>query len=114
MKTRSSVLERKLISKTEETVPTCWTVPTKVFSHQSAAVRRISWTRPAAPSPPDSGWDSWTERRPLWTAGCFCGGGRPARRGGVWAAGWAACTDTVYQHPAEGRKQGKWTLTAVR
>lgn len=29
MKTRSSVLERKLISKTEETVPTCRTVPTK-------------------------------------------------------------------------------------
>lgn len=85
----------------------------RLFSHQSAAVRRISWTQPAAPSPPDSGWDSWTER-PLWTAGCFCGGGRPARRGDVWAAGWGACTDTVYQHPAEGRKQGKWTLTAVR
>lgn len=66
----------------------------------SAAVRRIRWTRPRL----DSGWDSWTEC-PLWTAGCFCGGGRPAGRGGVWAAGWGVCTGTVYQNPAEERKQ---------
>lgn len=67
---------------------------------QSAAVKRIRWTQPVAPSRLDSGWDSWTER-PLWTAGCFCEGGRPAGRGALWAAGLGGCTDTVYQHPAE-------------
>lgn len=43
--------------------------------------------------------------RPLWTAGCSCGGDRPAGRGGRWAAGWGACTGTVYQHPAEETTQ---------
>lgn len=111
-----------LSDRKEETLQKCQTVPLMITvlclllfsSLQSAAVRRIRRTRPAARSPLDSGWDSWTNRL-LWTAGCFCGGGRPAGRGGVWAAGWGGCTGTVYQHPAEERKQlEKQTPTGVR
>lgn len=59
----------------------------------------ISWTQPASLSGPDSGSAPQTER-PLWTAGCFCGGGRPARRGAGSAAGRGGCNDTVSLHPA--------------
>ena len=58
------------------------------------------------PSPLDSGWDGWTKRL-LWTAGCFCAGGRPAGRGGVWAAGGGACTRTVFRRPAEEGQTGE-------
>lgn len=44
---------------------------------------------------------------PPWTAGCFCGGGRPARRGAVLAAVWAECTRTASRPPAEENKGKK-------
>lgn len=44
---------------------------------------------------------------PPWTAGCFCGGGRPARRGAVLAAVWAECTRTASRPPAEEENKGK-------
>lgn len=69
-------------------------------THQSAAVRWIRWTQLVAPAHLDSGWDKQTEH-PLWTAGCFCEGGRLVGRGGRWVAGWEGCTGTVYQLPAE-------------
>lgn len=50
-----------------------------------------------------SGWDRVMER-PLWTAGSFSEGGRPAGMGGVWAAELGEYTGTVYQHQAaEGK-----------
>lgn len=78
----------------------------------SFPVGRVRQTRPVAAPRLHTGWDGWTER-PLWTAGCFCGGGRPARRGAEWAAGWGACTDTVYRRPAEQTKQDKRKLNSV-
>lgn len=51
-----------------------------------------------------SGWDRLMEH-PLWTAGSFCGDGRPAGMGDVWVAEQGAYTGTLYQHQAEERQE---------
>lgn len=76
-----------------------------VLSHQSAAIIWVNWIWWAALSHLDSDWTV----HPLWTAGCFCEGDRPARTGALWAAGWGACIDILYRHPAEKRIQEKVT-----
>lgn len=44
-------------------------------------------------------------QRPLWTAGCFCGGGRPAGKKGKWEAVVVGCNDTLCLHRATERKR---------
>lgn len=51
---------------------------------------------------------------PLWTAGYFCGDGRPAGMGDVWVAEQGAYTGTLYQHQAEERQETARTKTAKR
>lgn len=51
---------------------------------------------------------------PLWTAGSFCGDGRPAGMGDVWVAEQGAYTGTLYQHQAEERQETARTKTAKR